>query len=90
MQGFDPDVRVILCMFIFMTEEKSFGAVKEDIEKKFPTVKKEDFLQHVQSLHADSDVGFSHEFDVSNWLYSDFYSEAREDTLFRLYLQICY
>lgn len=50
---------------MFMTEEKSFGAVKEDIEKKFPTVKKEDFLQHVQSLHADTDVGFSHEFDVS-------------------------
>lgn len=50
------------------SEEKSFGAVKEDIEKKFPTVKKEDFLQHVQSLHADSDVGFSHEFDEINKL----------------------
>lgn len=56
------DFYVMLC---FMLDEKSFTAVKEDIEKKFPTVRKEDFLQHVQSLHADSDVGFSHEFDVS-------------------------
>lgn len=52
------------------TDEKSFTAVKEDIEKKFPTVRKEDFLQHVQSLHADSDVGFSHEFDEINKLTS--------------------
>lgn len=52
------------------SEEKSFGAVKEDIEKRFPTVKKEDFLQHVQSLHADTDVGFSHEFDEINKLTS--------------------
>ena len=50
-----------------MSDEKSFTAVKEDIEKKFPMVRKEDFLQHVQSLHADSDVGFSHEFDVSTF-----------------------
>lgn len=52
------------------SEEKSFGAAKEDIEKRFPTVKKEDFLQHVQSLHADTDVGFSHEFDEINKLTS--------------------
>jgi hypothetical protein len=48
-----------------MIDENSYIAAKEDIEKKFTAVRKEDFLQHVQSLHADSDVGFSHEFDVS-------------------------
>ncbi|XP_062589187.1 tyrosine-protein phosphatase 99A-like isoform X2 [Saccostrea cucullata] len=51
-------------------EEKSFNALKEDIELKFPTIRKEDFLQHVQSLHADSDVGFSHEFEEINKLTS--------------------
>ncbi|XP_061178739.1 tyrosine-protein phosphatase 99A-like isoform X2 [Saccostrea echinata] len=51
-------------------DEKSFNALKEDIELKFPTVRKENFLQHVQSLHADSDVGFSHEFEEINKLTS--------------------
>ncbi|XP_048739553.2 tyrosine-protein phosphatase 99A-like isoform X3 [Ostrea edulis] len=51
-------------------DEQSYNAVKEDLEKRFTTVRKEDFLQHVQSLHADSDVGFSHEFDEINKLTS--------------------
>lgn len=55
-----------------MIDEQSYNAVKEDLEKRFTTVRKEDFLQHVQSLHADSDVGFSHEFDVSDLELSPF------------------
>jgi hypothetical protein len=35
-------------------------------EKTYPVVKVEDFIQHVKTLHADTDDKFSQEFSVSH------------------------
>ncbi|KAK3101774.1 hypothetical protein FSP39_006244 [Pinctada imbricata] len=40
--------------------------VDQPEEPVYPAISVGDFLQHVKALHADSDVGFSHEFDDIN------------------------
>ncbi|CAE1298439.1 unnamed protein product [Acanthosepion pharaonis] len=37
-------------------------------EADFPSIPVSDFIAHVELLHADSDIGFSQQFDVTNLL----------------------
>ena len=58
---------MLMQVYFFLTEEPT----------KYPDIKVSEFLTHVRALHADSDNGFSNEFeDITSQTRTDLMAEA--------------